>query len=75
MHACMHAVVSHYQNAGQNQYILVANKSFENVADFKYLGTKITNPNFIYKKFRVNSIFGMLAIILFKVSKHINTKT
>jgi hypothetical protein len=46
----MHAVVSHYQNAGQNQYILVANKSFENVADFKYLGTKITNPYRIHKE-------------------------
>jgi hypothetical protein len=30
-------VVSHHQNAGQSHNLLIANKSFENVANFTYL--------------------------------------
>jgi hypothetical protein len=41
---CM--LLSHHQNAGQNHDIKVAN-SFENVAQFKYLGTTVTNQNLI----------------------------
>jgi hypothetical protein len=33
------------QNAGQNHNIKTANRSFENVAQFKYLGMKVTNQN------------------------------
>jgi hypothetical protein len=31
--------VSHHQNAGQNWNVLIANKSAENVTQFKYLET------------------------------------
>jgi hypothetical protein len=37
--------VSRHQNAGQNYILLTANKSFENVAKFKYLGRAETNQN------------------------------
>jgi hypothetical protein len=40
-------MLSHHQNVGQNQDIKIANRSFENVSWFKYLGTTVTNQNLI----------------------------
>jgi hypothetical protein len=40
---CM--LVSRDQNADQNRDIKIGNKSFENVSQFKYLGTTVTNQN------------------------------
>jgi hypothetical protein len=39
-------LMSRHQNAGQNHDIQIANRSFEIVAQFKYLGTTVTNENF-----------------------------
>jgi hypothetical protein len=36
-------LLSHHQNAGHNHDIKEANRCFENVAQFRYLGTTITN--------------------------------
>jgi hypothetical protein len=50
-------MIIYHQNSEQNQNIRVANKSFENVVKFKYLGMKLTNKNEIHDeiKSRLNS--------------------
>jgi hypothetical protein len=35
----VHILLSHHQNAWQNHGIKTANRSFENMAQFEYLGT------------------------------------
>jgi hypothetical protein len=53
----MYMSLSCHQNAGQNYDIKIGNRWFENVAQFKYLGTKITYENVIQEeiKRRLNS--------------------
>jgi hypothetical protein len=50
-------LLSRQKNVGQNGDIKIANRSFENVSQFKYLGTKVTNQNLIQEeiKRRLNS--------------------
>jgi hypothetical protein len=50
-------LLSRRQNEGQNRDIKIANRCFENVAQFKYLGTTVTNRNMINEgiKRRLNS--------------------
>jgi hypothetical protein len=50
-------LVSLEQNAGQNREIKIRNRSFENVSQFKYLATTVTNQNLIQEeiKRRLNS--------------------
>jgi hypothetical protein len=50
-------LLSRHQNVGQNRDIKLANRSFENVSQFKYLGTIVTNQNLIQAeiKRRLNS--------------------
>jgi hypothetical protein len=43
-------LLSRRQNAGQNHDIKIANRCFENVAQFRYLGTTVTNQNLIKRK-------------------------
>jgi hypothetical protein len=49
--------ISRHQNSGHYQNVRRANESFENVAKFKRLGTKLTNKNVIHDgvKSRFNS--------------------
>jgi hypothetical protein len=49
-------LLSRHQKAGQNHRIKMANnRSFENVARLKYLGTTVTNQNFIPEEIKLNS--------------------
>jgi hypothetical protein len=47
-----HMFMSCHQTAGQSNYIRVANKSFEKVAKFKYLGATLTDQNCIHEEIR-----------------------
>jgi hypothetical protein len=44
--------MSYDQTTVQNYNIKLANKSFENVAEFKYLGTTVTHLNYIYAEMK-----------------------
>jgi hypothetical protein len=50
-------LISRQQNIGQNGDIKIADRSFENVSQFKYLGTTVTDQNLIQEKIkrRLNS--------------------
>jgi hypothetical protein len=50
-------LLSRHQNAGKNQNIKIGARFFETVAQFKYLGTAVTNQNLILReiKRRLNS--------------------
>jgi hypothetical protein len=45
-------LLSLHQNAGQSYDIKIANRCFENVAKFRYLGTTIKNQNLIQEEIR-----------------------
>jgi hypothetical protein len=48
--------MSRHQTAGQSNYIRVANKSFEKMSKFNYLGTTLTDQNCIDEtRSRLNS--------------------
>jgi hypothetical protein len=54
---CKYMLLSDHQNAGQTHDIKIANRCFENVEQFRYLGTIIKNQNLIQEeiKRRLNS--------------------
>jgi hypothetical protein len=43
-------LLSRHQNIGQNWEMKIANRSFENVSQLKYLGTTVTNQNMIQEE-------------------------
>jgi hypothetical protein len=45
-------LLSHHQNTGQDYDIKIANRCFENVAQFKYLAMTITNQNLIQEEIK-----------------------
>jgi hypothetical protein len=45
-------LLSRHQKAGQSHEIKVANRCFENISHFKYLGTPLTNQNLIQQEIK-----------------------
>jgi hypothetical protein len=45
-------LMSHHKNAEQSHNIRIANRSFENVAKFRYLGMTLTDQNLINEELR-----------------------
>jgi hypothetical protein len=45
-------LLSRHQNEGQNRDTKIANRSFENVSQFKYLGTTVTDQNLIQEEIK-----------------------
>jgi hypothetical protein len=45
-------LLSHHQNVAQNRDMKIANRSFENVSQFKYLGTTVTNQNLVQEEIK-----------------------
>jgi hypothetical protein len=50
-------LMSRSQRIGQEHSIKIANRSFEDVANFKYVGTRVTDQNCMHEKIksRINS--------------------
>jgi hypothetical protein len=46
--------LSHHQNVGQNRDIKLANRSFENVSEFRYFQTRVTSQNLIGEEIKRN---------------------
>jgi hypothetical protein len=53
-----HTFMSRRQNSGQNRNIKMANRLFENVSHFRYLGMIVTNQNFIQEEIKSISNSG-----------------
>jgi hypothetical protein len=56
-------LLSRQQNVGQYRDTKIANRSFENVSQFKYLETTVINQNFIEKEIKRRLNSGNLATI------------
>jgi hypothetical protein len=62
-------LLSRHQNAGQNHNLKTGDRSFENVAQFKYLGTIVTNQNLIQEE--INACYHSVQNLL---SSHLLSK-
>jgi hypothetical protein len=59
--------MSRSQKIAEKHSIKVANRSFEDVAKFKYLGTTLTDQNYMNEDNKRRLNWGMLATIQFRV--------
>jgi hypothetical protein len=54
----MNMLLAYHRNAGQNHNLKIANRSFENVAQFKYLGTVVTHQNLTQEEIKRRMNYG-----------------
>jgi hypothetical protein len=53
-----HVLVSHQYNVGEYSSIKEANKFFENMVKFKYLGTALVNQNYMREEIKIIVCLG-----------------
>jgi hypothetical protein len=58
-------LMSRSQKTGQKYSIKIVNRSFEDVAKFKYLGTTLTDQNHMHEEIKSRLNRGMLAAVRF----------
>jgi hypothetical protein len=51
-------VLSRHQNAGQSHTLLIKNKSFKNLAKFKYLRKTVSHQDCIHEEIKEQNTFG-----------------
>jgi hypothetical protein len=68
-----HMLMSRSQKIGQNRSIKIANRSFEDVAKFRYLGITLTDQNCMHEeiKSRLNSGIGCYHSVQSLLSSHL----
>jgi hypothetical protein len=67
--------LSRHQNVGRNRDIKILNRLFENVSQFKYLGTRVTNQN-LGQEEMLNACYHSVQNLLFSrlLSKNLKTR-
>jgi hypothetical protein len=70
-------LLSRHQNAEQNHDIKTGNRCFENVGQFRYLGTTVTDQNLIQKEIRrrLNSVNACYHSVQNILSSRLRLKT
>jgi hypothetical protein len=58
-------LMSRSQNIGQKHSMKIVNRSFEDVAKFKYLGTTPTDQNYVHEEIKSRLNSGMVATVWF----------
>jgi len=61
-------VVSRHQNVRQHHNSLIANKSFDNAAKFRYLGATVANEICIHEEIKSRLMSGNAATVEFRKS-------
>jgi hypothetical protein len=67
-----HMLLSRHQNAGQNHDIKIANRLSENMSQFKYLVTTVTNQNLIQEEINMLPFGPELSVFSSAVKKRKN---
>jgi hypothetical protein len=77
----MYMLMSCYQKAGEKHSIKIANRSFEDVAKLKYLGTTLTDQNCMHKEIKIrlntgNACYHLVQSLLFSclLSRNVKVK-
>jgi hypothetical protein len=69
-------LLTHHQNAGQNHEIMIANRCYENVAQFTCSGMTVTNQNLIQEEInrRLNLVIACYHPVQNLLSSHLLPK-